>query len=518
MIEDKRSSSVRDDDIIQYASSAAIRQLTAEHKFRSLPCLPTSSTAAGNGMYSLASGDISLDPPIRSMYSSVNEHSTISLHQQLEFPSKDLDSVVDTCTLLPQTEPKPVKNSSDYLAPLVAKKSINWQNHLSLDSAVTMTTIMQENAQSHDSEVKLEVYDNNESKFDDEPPELPPRLYSLSDFDDTETELSFDDIMEDIVEERTFENPLYQVIASCKPLGHEGENAEYSDPLCQTLASIRKGMDKGKPETNTLKNSKAIPTNMCGYAMVNQPMGDTVTLSSVPARKISEEKYGVINQLMSDDLPLASSPARDEDVYGVVNQPMSDTVTLSSVSARKISEEKYGVINQQLCDNLPLASTPAGTIYEDGYGAVNQLMNNNLKVKKFSKVVPTDFYGFAIVNQPMSDNITIHSLSAKKISEERHGVVNQLLGDELPLASSPARDEDRYGVVNQLMSDNLSVASQPAEGIDKDGCCAVNQMMSDNLSLTSPPDRKISEDVIYEVVIQPMTDSVLFSTKKVAKY
>ena len=296
--------------------------------------------------------------------------------------------------------------------------------------------------------------------------------------------------MEDTVEERTFENPLYQVIASCKPLGHEGEKAEYFNPLYQTLASIRKGMDESKSDINTLKISKAIPTNMCGYALINQPMGDTVTLSSVPARKICEEKYGVINQLMSDDLPLASSPARDEDVYDVVNQ--------------------------QMCDNLPLASTPAGTMHKDEYGAVNQLMNDNLKTNKFSEVIPIDFYGFAMVDQPMSDNLTICSLSARKISEERYGVVNQLMADELPLASSPARDEDRYGVVNQLMSDKLSVASQPAEEIDKDGCCVVNQMMSDNLSLTNPPDRKISEDA-YEVVIQPMTDSILFTTKKVSK-
>ena len=49
------------------------------------------------------------------------------------------------------------------------------------------------------------------------------------------------------------------------------------------------------------------------------------------------------------------------------------------------------------------------------------------------------------------------SLSARKISKERYGVVYQLTGDELPLASSPARDEDRYGVINQLMSDNLHV-------------------------------------------------------------
>ena len=170
--EDKRSSSVRDDDIIQYTSSAAIRQLTAEHKCRSLPCLPTSSTAAGNGMYSLASGDRLPDPPIRSRCISTSEHSTTSLHQQLEFPDNDLDSVVDT--LVPQTKPKPVENSSDYLPPLVAKKSINRQNHLSLDSAVTMTTIMQEDVQLHDSEVKLKIYENGESKFDDEPPELPP--------------------------------------------------------------------------------------------------------------------------------------------------------------------------------------------------------------------------------------------------------------------------------------------------------------------------------------------------------
>ena len=39
--------------------------------------------------------------------------------------------------------------------------------------------------------------------------------------------------------------------------------------------------------------------------------------------------------------------------------------------------------------------------------------------------------------------------------------------------------------------------------------------MSDNLSLSNPPDTKISDD-IYEVVIEPITDSVLFTTKKVS--
>ena len=43
-----------------------------------------------------------------------------------------------------------------------------------------------------------------------------------------------------------------------------------------------------------------------------------------------------------------------------------------------------------MSDDLPLANTPAGIIHKDGYGALNQLMNNNLKVNKFSKVIPTD--------------------------------------------------------------------------------------------------------------------------------
>ena len=95
-----------------------------------------------------------------------------------------------------------------------------------------------------------------ELELDDEPPELPPRLYSLSDFD-TEDELSFDDILEDIIDDRAFENPLYQSIAGCKPSEQGGkEKPEESNPLYQTLASIRKEMDESKPKTNTLKVSK----------------------------------------------------------------------------------------------------------------------------------------------------------------------------------------------------------------------------------------------------------------------
>lgn len=449
--EDKRPSSVRDDDILEYASSTTVKQLAIEHKFRSLPRLPTSSrAAASNGINPLASGNRSSDPMMDSVYSSVSEHSSTSQHRPLESSGQDLYSVVDklgkrnnppvdqpirhaqsqdiysvvdktakfrrgkssdqlplspteepqgiahrpavkvkpvrspqqqrlqqeTSELYsvvqkrtkpveqerpediysevikpsatnahqqslpvqeqlysvvnkppvkqkpkrpppedlysivnkpPQTKPKPVKSNSEYhmysssssshvepilpkvnpadlyaevkpkqiengdiysvvhkpnKPPPVAKKPIIKQRRISSDSGVTMTTIIQEDAQSHDSGVEDDpvipdrCYDDDELELDDEPPELPPRLYSLSDFD-TEDELSFDDILEDFIDDRAFENPLYQSIAGCKPSEQGGkEKPEESNPLYQTLASIRKEMDESKPKTNTLKVSK----------------------------------------------------------------------------------------------------------------------------------------------------------------------------------------------------------------------------------------------------------------------
>ena len=140
--------------------------------------------------------------------------------------------------------------------PTIAKEPIIRQGCISSDSGVTMTTTIQKHAQSHDSVVKDEpvipdcCYDDYEVELDDEPPELPPRLYSLSDFD-TEDELSFDDILEDIIDDRAYKNPLYQSIAGHKPSEHEGSN-----PLYKTLVSIRREMDESKPKTNALKVSK----------------------------------------------------------------------------------------------------------------------------------------------------------------------------------------------------------------------------------------------------------------------
>ena len=456
--DDKRPSSVRADDILEYASSTTMRQLANDHKFRSLPRLPISSRPppASNGMFPLASGNRSSDPQLASVYSSVDEHSTISQHQPLEASGQDIYSVVDksakrnkppvdlpirssaqsqdiysvvdksakfrrgqssdqlpvsptgepqgivhrpgikkkpvrspqqqrrqqepselysvvqkktkpveqerpedvyseiikpTATNAqqpvgrqqplpaaqeqlysvvnkppvkqkpkrtptediysvvnkpPQTKPKPVKSYSQYSngsitshvepmpskvnpadiyaevkprqiengdiysvvnkpnkppPPPVARKPINRQKRVASDSSVTTTT-SQEDSQSHDSGVEDgpvipdRCYDDDELELDDEPPELPPRLYSLSDFD-TEDELSFDDILEDFNDERTFENPLYQSIAGCRPSGDGGKDKpEDSNPLYQTLASIRKEMDDSKPNTDALKVSK----------------------------------------------------------------------------------------------------------------------------------------------------------------------------------------------------------------------------------------------------------------------
>ena len=173
---------------------------------------------------------------------------------------------VKPADLYDEVKPQQIENGDIYSVvnkptkpPPVAKKPDRQRRILS-DSSVTMAT--QEDALSHDSGVEDEppipdrCYDDDELELDDEPPELPPRLYSLSDFD-TEDELCFDDIMDDFIAERTFENPLYQSIAGCKPLGPGGEErpAEDSNPLYQTLASIRNEMNDSKPKTGTLKVS-----------------------------------------------------------------------------------------------------------------------------------------------------------------------------------------------------------------------------------------------------------------------
>ena len=182
-------------------------------------------------------------------------------------------SKVKPADLYAEVKPQQIENGDIYSVvnkpkpPPVSKKPDRQRRILS-DSSVTMATGTQEDALSHDSGVEDEppipdrCYEDDELKLDDEPPELPPRLYSLSDFD-TEDELCFDDIMEDFIAERTFENPLYQSIAGCQPLGQGGEErpAEDSNPLYQTLASIRKEMDDSKPKTGTLKVSRC-----CNYS------------------------------------------------------------------------------------------------------------------------------------------------------------------------------------------------------------------------------------------------------------
>ena len=165
-----------------------------------------------------------------------SEHATSDQSRQADMANGDIYSVVNN-------------------PPPVAKKPDRQKRILS-DSSVTMTTGIQDDAALHDDVAEDEpviperCYDDDELELDDEPPELPPRLYSLSDFD-TEDELCFDDIMEDLIPDRTFENPLYQSIISCKPQG-QGEE----EPLYQTLASFRKEMEDNKPKTGTLKVSK----------------------------------------------------------------------------------------------------------------------------------------------------------------------------------------------------------------------------------------------------------------------
>ena len=184
--------------------------------------------------------------------------STADVSSEIE-PTSLKQSRVHPADLYAEVKPKQIENGDIYSVvnkppPPVAKKPIR-KKRISSDSMIIMVKTTQEDAQSHDSGVEDEpvvpdrCYDDDELEFE-EPPELPPRLYSLSDFD-TEDELSFDDILEDIVDERTFENPLYQSIAGCRPGGGEDSN-----PLYQTLASIRKEMDESKPKTGTLKVSK----------------------------------------------------------------------------------------------------------------------------------------------------------------------------------------------------------------------------------------------------------------------
>ena len=209
-------------------------------------------------------------PSPEEIYSVVKPSTSSSTSSELE-PTPLRRTKVNPADFYAVVEPQQIENGDIYSvvnkpakpAPPVARKPDRQKRILS-DSSVTMATSLQEDALSHDSGVEDEppipdrCYDDDELELDDEPPELPPRLYSLSDFD-TEDELCFDDIMEDFIAERTFENPLYQSIAGCKPLGGGGA-AEDLNPLYQTLASIRKEMDNSKPKTGTLKVSKC-----CNY-------------------------------------------------------------------------------------------------------------------------------------------------------------------------------------------------------------------------------------------------------------
>lgn len=180
-----------------------------------------------------------------------------------EFESTPIrPSKLTSADLYAEVKPKQIENGDIYSVvskptkpPPVAKKPVRQNNRILLDSSVTMTTSMQEDVNSEDEDeptIPDRCYDDDELGLDDEPPELPPRLYSLSDFE-SEDELCFDDLMDDL----TFENPIYQSTAECRPIVHgEEQKPEEFNPLYQTLASIRKEMDDGKPKTGTLKVSK----------------------------------------------------------------------------------------------------------------------------------------------------------------------------------------------------------------------------------------------------------------------
>jgi len=190
-------------------------------------------------------------------------------------PVQPRRSRVKSSDLYEEVKPRQIENGDIYAVinkpkpPPVAKKPAKKQRRIVSDSSVTMETGMQEDNQSYDSGVEDEptipdrCYNDDDLEFDDEPPELPPRLYSLSDFD-TEDELCFDDIMEDFNNDRTYDNPLYESTLSLKPSVQHGEvKQEESNPLYQTLASIRKEMDENKSKTGTLKVSKYCYRGYC---------------------------------------------------------------------------------------------------------------------------------------------------------------------------------------------------------------------------------------------------------------
>ena len=176
---------------------------------------------------------------------------------------------------------------------------------------------------------------------------------------------------------------------------------------------------------------------------------------------------------------IKSKTLPEDDIFAPIEDIIKNPFAVNERN-QVMTDNGYGVVNQPMTDNLPLANLPARRIDEDEYG---------------------------VVNQPMSDSLPFPSLLARKTDEGVYGAVNQPMSDNLPLPSLPARktDEDEYGVINQPMSDNLPLASPPAGKINK----AIIQPKSDNLFLANQLAINIDDNVEYGVVNQPMSDDVL---------
>ena len=126
-------------------------------------------------------------PPKPGQHSSeIHDTSTSSENQ----PTPLRWSKVKPADLYAEVKPQQIENGDIYSIvnkpkpPPVSKKPDRQRRILS-DSSVTMATGTQEDALSHDSGVEDEppipdrCYEDDELELDDEPPELPPRLYSL---------------------------------------------------------------------------------------------------------------------------------------------------------------------------------------------------------------------------------------------------------------------------------------------------------------------------------------------------
>ena len=259
--------STPNDDILEYASSLTIKQLTSEHKFRSLPHLPTSST--GDGMYSVVSGDRSPDPLVSDgMYpvaSDAAEQSQGIVHSGpgVKKISEGVYGVVN--------QPK-----SDFL--------------------LSPTERMSES-----------VYGVvNQPKYDD--------LFSVDPPTDEDNYSIVNQPKSDFLlspTERMGES-VYDVV---------------NQPKCDDLFSVDPSTDEdnygvvNQPKCDFLFPPKEMNEGV--YGVVNQPKCDDLSLIDPPT---SEDDYNIVNQPYKDFLltPYSSVRKMSESVDGVINQPMSD--------------------------------------------------------------------------------------------------------------------------------------------------------------------------------------------------